>query len=191
MKSKFFQTVRHSIQRTISRSSFFLTFQPALMDAGSALDPNLKVEKSTEIFSLDSTTELFSQYQSSRDPIAQSSEKTKSFQSKEKVEQRAHGESVSDKSDPLHQYLNEDDNDDEVFPEQPLSPNGQCLSVADLPLSNKFKKALEGTILSVSPYLKFSIPYLETEIGRNCKLRRFFPKEMYYSAYFTDKIEGI
>lgn len=100
-----------------------------------------------------------------------------------------HGESVSDKSDPLHQYLNEDE-DEEVFDQAMTSPTGQCLSVADLPLLNKFKKALEGTILSVSPYLKFAIPYLETEPGRNCVLRRFFPKELYYSAYFSDKIEG-
>ncbi|XP_023248602.1 1-phosphatidylinositol 3-phosphate 5-kinase [Copidosoma floridanum] len=113
---------------------------------------------------------------------------TSSF-SKEIPEQEkrsVHGESVSDKSDPLHQYLNEDE--DEVFDE--LSPSGQCLSVADLPLLNKFKKALEGTILSVSPYLKFSIPYLETEPGRNCVLRSFFPKELYYSALMSTTLEG-
>ncbi|XP_011497004.1 PREDICTED: 1-phosphatidylinositol 3-phosphate 5-kinase [Ceratosolen solmsi marchali] len=100
-------------------------------------------------------------------------------------EKRVCGESVSDKSDPLHQYLNEDD--EEVFLR--ASPNGQCLNVADLPLLNKFKKALEGTILSISPYMKFSIPYLETETGRNCVLRSFFPTELYYSTYFSEKIE--
>ena len=101
-------------------------------------------------------------------------------------EKRIYGESVSDRSDPLHQYLNEDE--DGAFSQ--ISPNGQRLSVADLPLLNKFKKALEGTVLSVSPYLNFTIPYLETEQGRNCSLRCFFPKEIYYSIHFQDKVEG-
>lgn len=101
-------------------------------------------------------------------------------------EKRIYGESISDRSDPLHQYLNEDDEAD-VFVRN--SPNSQYLSVADFPLFNKFKKALEGTVLSVSPYLKFSIPYLETEQGRNCLLRSFFPREIYYSEQFLDKIK--
>lgn len=100
-------------------------------------------------------------------------------------EKRIYGESISDRSDPLHQYLNEDDED--VF--NRTSPSGQRLSVADFPLFNKFKKALEDTVLSVSPYLKFSIPYLETELGRNCVLRSFFPREIYYSAQFFDKVK--
>lgn len=102
-------------------------------------------------------------------------------------EKRIYGESISDHSDPLHQYLNEGDED--VFSQ--TSPNGQHLSVADLPLLNKFKKALEGTILSVSPYLKFSVPYLETETGRNCVLRSFFPREIFYSVQFIDKVKEI
>lgn len=101
-------------------------------------------------------------------------------------EKRIYGESVSDRSDPLHQYLNEDECD--AFSQ--ISPNGQRLSVADLPLLNKFKKALEGTVLSVSPYLKFTIPYLETEPGRHCTLRCFFPKEIFYSIHFQDKVES-
>lgn len=100
-------------------------------------------------------------------------------------EKRIYGESISDRSDPLHQYLNEDDED--VF--NRTSPSGQRLSVADFPLFNKFKKALEDTVLSVSPYLKFSIPYLETELGRNCVLRSFFPREIYYSMQFLDKVK--
>ncbi|RLU26367.1 hypothetical protein DMN91_000161 [Ooceraea biroi] len=100
-------------------------------------------------------------------------------------EKRIYGESISDRSDPLHQYLNEDEED--VF--NHTSPNGQRLSVAEFPLFNKFKKALEGTVLSVSPYLKFSIPYLETEPGRNCVLRSFFPREIYYSTQFLDKVK--
>ncbi|KYM87614.1 1-phosphatidylinositol-3-phosphate 5-kinase [Atta colombica] len=102
-------------------------------------------------------------------------------------EKRIYGESISDRSDPLHQYLNEDDED--VF--NHTSPSSQRLSVADFPLFNKFKKALQDTVLSISPYLKFSIPYLETELGRNCVLRSFFPREIYYSEQFLDKVKEI
>lgn len=61
-------------------------------------------------------------------------------------EKRTNVESVSDFSDPLHLYLNLDD---EVF----STGSGQ-LSVAELPLTNRFRKALDDTILSSSPYLQ-------------------------------------
>lgn len=59
------------------------------------------------------------------------------------------------------------------------------LSVAELPFSNEFRKALNGTILSVSPYITFAMPYLETELGKKCKLRSFFPEEIFYSKQFV------
>lgn len=121
-----------------------------------------------------------------KDEVLNNSEKAKLKERLSFDDKRIYGESVSDRSDPLHQYLNEDE--DNSFSQ--VSPNGQQLSVADLPLLNKFKKALEGTILSVSPYLKFTIPFLETETGRNCTLRQFFPKEIYYSVHFEDKVES-
>ncbi|XP_008558177.1 1-phosphatidylinositol 3-phosphate 5-kinase isoform X2 [Microplitis demolitor] len=101
-------------------------------------------------------------------------------------EKRSHGESISDLSDPLHQYLNEQDD----INISSNNSNNLSLSVADLPLLNKFKKSLDGTILSFSPYLKFTIPYLETESGRNCVLRKFFPKDIFYSPQFIDTAEG-
>ncbi|XP_076228988.1 1-phosphatidylinositol 3-phosphate 5-kinase fab1 isoform X2 [Nomia melanderi] len=136
-----------------------------------------------------STMELFSG-KSGEKINKKTEEETEKPKIKDKIvleEKRIYGESISDRSDPLHQYLNEDE--ENVFSQ--TSPNGQHLSVADLPLLNKFKKALEGTILSVSPYLKFSIPYLETETGRNCVLRSFFPREIFYSAQFLDKVKEI
>ncbi|XP_053980102.1 1-phosphatidylinositol 3-phosphate 5-kinase [Hylaeus volcanicus] len=136
-----------------------------------------------------STMELFSGKVSEKanKEIEEETEKPKVKDKVPSEEKRIYGESISDQSDPLHQYLNEDDED--VF--NRTSPNGQHLSVADLPLLNKFKKALEGTILTVSPYLKFSIPYLETETGRNCVLRSFFPREIYYSDQFLDKVKEV
>ena len=67
-------------------------------------------------------------------------------------EKRINAESVSDFSDPLHVYLNLED---EVFSAgNQSSASGQCLSVAELPLTNRFRKSLDDTILSCSPHLK-------------------------------------
>jgi len=58
-------------------------------------------------------------------------------------------ESVIDFSDPLHQYLTQGED----------AQNNSCgvqqeLAVARLPFLNKFRKALDDTTLSTSPYLK-------------------------------------
>jgi 1-phosphatidylinositol-3-phosphate 5-kinase len=75
-------------------------------------------------------------------------------------EKRMTVESVSDFSDPLHLYLNLED---EVFHAGNQSTgSGQWLSVAELPLSNRFRKALDDTILSSSPYLKVSFLFSST-----------------------------
>jgi hypothetical protein len=67
-------------------------------------------------------------------------------------EKRMTAESVCDFSDPLHVYLNLED---EVFSAgNQTSASGQCLSVAELPLTNRFRKSLDDTILSCSPHLK-------------------------------------
>lgn len=75
-------------------------------------------------------------------------------------EKRMNVESVSDFSDPLHLYLNLED---EVFHTGNQSTgSGQWLSVAELPLSNRFRKALDDTILSSSPYLQVSFLFSST-----------------------------
>lgn len=92
--------------------------------------------------------------------------------------------SVEDYSDPLHSYLTHDDVLDDK------NNSFQQLSVAELPFSNKFRKAIDETILSTSPYLQFFIPYLETDMGRKCKLREFFPNDIYYSKQFLPQSEN-
>lgn len=57
------------------------------------------------------------------------------------------------------------------------------------PCDNRFRTALNSTILSISPLLQFPLPYLETEIGRKCTLRSRFPNELYYSKQWSDNIE--
>ncbi|XP_060534616.1 1-phosphatidylinositol 3-phosphate 5-kinase [Cylas formicarius] len=80
-------------------------------------------------------------------------------------------EAIDDFTDPLHC-------------DGPASVNDQVMAVAELPLANAFRKHLGDAILCVSPYVVFSVPYLETDAGKKCELRRFFPKDMYHSSQF-------
>lgn len=89
-------------------------------------------------------------------------------------------QTVSDFSDPLHSYLNSGASPQET----PLEPPRGSFSLTEEPLANSFRKAVDETILSVSPYLRYSIPYLETEAGQNSLLRRFFQKDLYQSVLF-------
>lgn len=91
-------------------------------------------------------------------------------------------EAVSDFSDPLRSHI---DPEDETVSEKVTIQ--QEFSVSELPLCNKFRKALEENILSISPFLKFQLPYLETENGRNCPLRMFFGRKIYWSLQFSDE----
>lgn len=59
----------------------------------------------------------------------------------------------------------------------------------ETPRDNRFRTALNSTILSVSPFSHFPLPYLETESGRKCALRNRFPKELYYSKQWSDNVE--
>ncbi|XP_039284821.1 putative 1-phosphatidylinositol 3-phosphate 5-kinase [Nilaparvata lugens] len=108
-----------------------------------------------------------------------SSSKDKSFSDDRKI----NVESVSDFSDPLHLYLNFED---EVFGDN----SSQALAVAELPVVNKFRKALDDTILCISPFIKVPVPYLETETGRNCELRKYLPEEIFWSAQISDDKSG-
>lgn len=57
------------------------------------------------------------------------------------------------------------------------------------PCDNRFRTALSSTILSISPFGQFHLPFLETEIGRKCALRSRFPNELYYSKQWSDGVE--
>ncbi|XP_072386330.1 1-phosphatidylinositol 3-phosphate 5-kinase [Diabrotica undecimpunctata] len=82
---------------------------------------------------------------------------------------------VDDFTDPLHSNAEFD-----------AQPSGQTLAVAKLPFSNYFRKQLDDTILCISPYIVFPVPYLETEIGKKCKLRQYFPEDLYFSVHFEN-----
>ncbi|XP_064646018.1 1-phosphatidylinositol 3-phosphate 5-kinase-like isoform X3 [Lineus longissimus] len=82
---------------------------------------------------------------------------------------------VTDFSDPLHHY--QQNQDESVFKTSENSLKEEVKNDCF-----KFKKALDDAILSGSPYLRYSVPYLLTEAGCKCILRSFFPREIYWSA---------
>uniref|UniRef100_A0AAG5DAA2 1-phosphatidylinositol-3-phosphate 5-kinase n=1 Tax=Anopheles atroparvus TaxID=41427 RepID=A0AAG5DAA2_ANOAO len=86
-------------------------------------------------------------------------------------------EDVGDWTDPLRAndgdgHANEDDNSIEL--------------AVETPTDNRFRSALSSTILSISPFVGFPLPYLETDAGRKCALRCYFPDELYYSKQWSD-----
>ena len=59
------------------------------------------------------------------------------------------------------------------------------------PFDNRFRTSLNSTILSISPYVSFPLPYFESETGRKCLLRKFFPDELFYSRQWSSNLEKI
>lgn len=90
-------------------------------------------------------------------------------------------ESISDFSDPLHSYLQLEN---DVF-----QPEACDLKVNALPVANTFSKLLDDIILCASLNVKSALPFLETEIGKKCELRKFFPQEIYWSRHFAAENE--
>ncbi|KAF5269883.1 hypothetical protein FQR65_LT05681 [Abscondita terminalis] len=138
-------------------------------DNRSKLDLFLDTDNDTEFFSSSTKTSL--------------PDSVKTVQSTKLGSQKITPESTGDFSDPLLSCNLEDD----VF----KTNNSEKFFVAELPFTNNFRKALDDTILCISPYMVFTIPYLETDSGRKCKLRGFFPSEIYLNrkAYSKKKVK--
>lgn len=95
-----------------------------------------------------------------------------------KSEEKLITEKVSDNSDPLRTPH--------------LKPKNESIRLSvETPYDNKFKTALISTILSVSPFSLFPLPYLETEPGRKCKLRELFPNELFFSKLLNSTNDRI
>ncbi|XP_070187506.1 1-phosphatidylinositol 3-phosphate 5-kinase-like isoform X2 [Littorina saxatilis] len=86
---------------------------------------------------------------------------------------------LTDCSDPLLGY--QKNQDDSIF------KRSQSIQFQEQKqtMSHQFRQTLQGTILSVSPYIKYSIPYLESEAGAKCFVRMYLPDNIYWSALFT------
>lgn len=67
-----------------------------------------------------------------------------------------------------------------------FDPESSVEFAVEMPVDNRFKTALNSTVLSVSPYSAFPLPYLETEHGRKCCLRSFYPPELFYSRQWSN-----
>ncbi|XP_030762817.1 1-phosphatidylinositol 3-phosphate 5-kinase [Sitophilus oryzae] len=155
-----------------------------------ALPPNSKIEFLDD--SLESSPQFPKPKMSIEDQIDEDTQKseTKKEQIPEKKTkpsenntQKITGESVSDFTDPLQSSFDLNKTDFVV-------DSNETLSVAELPFSNNFKKHLDDTILCISPYVMFPIPYLETDSGKKTKLRRFFYKDLYYSEQFEGNVKN-
>ncbi|KAK4018626.1 hypothetical protein OUZ56_000672 [Daphnia magna] len=90
---------------------------------------------------------------------------------------------VRELDDPLHEYLRIRQGDQSLS-STPVQQPQQSLSVHSSTLATNsmlFRKAMEDTILSISPLIRHPLPYLETEAGRNAPLRKFLPEVLYFS----------
>lgn len=88
-------------------------------------------------------------------------------------------ENVQDFSDPLRAT--------DLSQSQLYKENSMEFAV-EMPYDNRFRMALNSTILSISPFMQLPLPYLETEVGRKCLLRLRFPNEMYFSKQWAGNI---
>lgn len=82
------------------------------------------------------------------------------------VPKKVVSENIDDCSDPLRSQ--------EAFDES-YKPEVSVQDVAE----NTFRATLRSTILSLSPFISCSPPYLETEAGLKCFLRSFFPQDLF------------
>ncbi|XP_020800567.1 putative 1-phosphatidylinositol 3-phosphate 5-kinase [Drosophila serrata] len=88
-------------------------------------------------------------------------------------------ENVADFTDPLRS------SQAEALSTSPCAPPVVQALAVEPRYDNRFRTALSSTLLSVSPFLTFPLPYLETEQGRKCKLRKLFPAELYFSKQWS------
>lgn len=70
-----------------------------------------------------------------------------------------------------------------------FDPETSVEFAVETPYDNRFRTALSSTVLSISPFVSFPLPYLETEQGRKCHLRSYYPIELYYSKQWSENTE--
>lgn len=87
---------------------------------------------------------------------------------------------LTDCSDPLLGYQNTQD--ESIF----HSTNTHKIALKEIKQTKykTFRKALDGVHLSVSPYHKYSVPFIETDKGSRCAVRKYLPDEIFWSSLF-------
>lgn len=89
-------------------------------------------------------------------------------------------QSISDFSDPLHSYLQQ---------ENEIVLQESAFKVQKLPVAETFKKLLDDIVLCCSIGVKIPLPFLETDVGKKCALRKYFIQEIYWSRHFNQSSE--
>ena len=51
----------------------------------------------------------------------------------------------------------------------------------------EFKAALGRQLISISPRVKYNVPYLQTAAGRNADIRKYLSRVIYWSVQFSSK----
>ena len=87
---------------------------------------------------------------------------------------------IEDFSDPLHSY--QISKDEGIF-------QSEVTLEEDNSTRKRFKAALDDVLLNASPYVRYDLPYLQTETGSKCKLRTYFGPELYWSPRFCEGTE--
>ena len=86
---------------------------------------------------------------------------------------------LTDCSDPLLGY--QKNQDDSIFKRS----HSIQFQEQKQTMSHQFRHTLHGTMLSASPYIKYGVPFLESEAGNRCFVRSYLPDQIYWSALFT------
>jgi 1-phosphatidylinositol-3-phosphate 5-kinase len=81
-----------------------------------------------------------------------------------------------------NESVKEKRNDDESATNGDTASHEETLDEATI-----FQQALDRTVLSSSPYVKYPLPYLLTLEGSKCAVRSRLPKEIYWSARLTNQ----
>ncbi|KAH9523854.1 hypothetical protein Btru_047241 [Bulinus truncatus] len=87
---------------------------------------------------------------------------------------------LTDFSDPLLGYQNTQD--ESIF--HPPSTQKMALKEIKQTRYKRFRKALDGVHLSVSPYHKYNVPFIETDKGSRCAVRQYLPEDIFWSSLF-------
>ena len=87
---------------------------------------------------------------------------------------------VDDFSDPLHAFK-------DGVTSHPADSSLTLTEVSRPGSGANFKAHLSELLLSVSPYLRHDVPYLESASGSRSDLKKFLPAKLYYSAQFEER----
>ncbi|KAL3891964.1 hypothetical protein ACJMK2_004204 [Sinanodonta woodiana] len=86
---------------------------------------------------------------------------------------------LTDFSDPLHNY--QKNQDDSIF------HSSLALKEQQQKGFQRFRKALDSLAVSISPYVKCTLPYLVSQEGSLCEARKYFPEDLYWSKHLESE----